>query len=66
MLGALKKSCIPFVKCIPKSFVLFDALVSGIVLLLMTLESALFSGMVGVGAFEGVPHQIFLTNREGL
>lgn len=51
---------VPFV---PKCFILFDLIVSGIGFLLMSLESALFSGMVGAGVFEVVPYQIVLVNR---
>ena len=57
---SLQKSCTPFVKFIPKRFILFDAIVGGTVSLLMNLGSALFSGMVGVGVYEVVHHQNIL------
>lgn len=60
MFYSLYKSHVPF---IPKCFILFDSIISGIGFLLMSLESALFSGMVGVGVFEVVPYQMVLINR---
>ena len=57
MFCSLLKSCIP-VKFIPKCFSFFDAIVSRIVFLLMNLGSALFFGLVGVGVYEVVHHEI--------